>query len=111
MHNKSILLIDDERDETAEKVSRRVDIIARNYWVGIECLKLKKWDVLLLDHDLSSFEDPKDGTTEKTGYDIMLFLEENIEYIPKKIECVSSNPVGASRIKASIKYLQKKGYL
>jgi len=50
---------------------------------------------LYLDHDLASFE----GDKEKTGYDVICWLEENTEYLPiHGIYCVSSNPVGRSRI-------------
>jgi len=108
---KKVLLIDDTRDESSDNIKRRVDIIARNYWDGINCLKMACWDVLLLDHDLNSFEDPNDAHSEKTGYDIMLFFEEFPEYLPKKIILVTSNPVGRDRMMASIRYLKKNGHL
>jgi hypothetical protein len=66
------------------------DRVARNFTEGIEALKSEKWDLLLLDHDLSSYVDGK----EKTGYDVMCFLEENPQYLPGKIKLVTSNPVG-----------------
>lgn len=78
-----VLLIDDIRNMTADRV-------ARNFTEGIEALKSEKWDLLLLDHDLSSYVDGK----EKTGYDVMCFLEENPQYLPGKIKLVTSNPVG-----------------
>jgi len=78
-----ILLIDDMRSNYNESV------IARSYLEGIKCLQaLGSWDKLLLDHDLASFDD--DGK-EFTGYDILLFLEENPWLAPKEIEMVSSN--------------------
>jgi len=109
---KRILLIDDCRSET--QVKRRVDVIARNYWEGMKMLKLMgPWDVLLIDHDLNSFENPADGKTEKTGYDIMLFLEEmavdgRVEYIPSEIICVSSNPAGRKNIEAAVNSINKR---
>jgi len=111
MHSKTVLLIDDARDEGHKKIHRRVDIIARNYWTGIECLKLRKWDLLLLDHDLNSFEDIADATTEKTGYDIMCFLEQNPEYLPKKIELVTSNPAGRKNMQLAIDAIKRRGLL
>lgn len=105
---KRILLIDDTRDEGSPNISRRVDIIARNYWTGIDCLKMGNWDVLLLDHDLNSFEDINDGHSEKTGYDIMLFLEENLQYLPKDIILVTSNPVGRVRMQQSIDAIKRR---
>jgi len=101
---KTVLLIDDTRDEGS--VGRRVDIIARNYWTGIECLKLKKWDVLLLDHDLNSFVF---GTSkEYTGYDIMLFLEEHPEHLPEEIIFVTSNPPGRARMIAAYEAIKRR---
>jgi len=95
---KRCLLIDDIRDLAA-------DVIARNYFEGIKQLKLNgPWDLLLLDHDLASFIDSK----EYTGYDIMCWLEGNQEYLPSEIICVSSNPVGAQRIKTVIDRLYRK---
>jgi response regulator of citrate/malate metabolism len=83
------LLIDDIRNLKADRV-------ARNYEEGIKALKEEKWDLLLLDHDLGQ-EDGKDGTG------IMNWLEENQEYLPGKIELVTSNPVGRDRMNTIIK--------
>lgn len=85
-----ILAIDDAREMT------QASVVARNYNEGIKQLQNNgPWDLLLLDHDLASFE--ADGK-EKTGYDIMCWLEQNIEFLPAQIECVSANPVGRARI-------------
>lgn len=85
-----VLAIDDSRDMT------QASVVARNYEEGIRQLQANgPWDVLLLDHDLASFD--TDGK-EKTGYDIMCWLEDNRQFLPKKIECVSANPVGRARI-------------
>lgn len=87
---KRILLIDDVRNMDA-------DVIARNYWEGIKQLELNgPWDLLLLDHDLASFD--KHGR-EKTGYDVMLYLEQFPSKLPKEIEFVTSNPVGRQKMK------------
>jgi len=103
------LLIDDERSEDSPNIMRRVDVIARNYWEGIKQLKLNgSWDLLLLDHDLGSYEDPSDGRTEKTGYNIMCFLEENPEFMPKKIELVTSNPQGRKRMQQVIDAIARR---
>jgi hypothetical protein len=91
-----ILLIDDQRDIKANRV-------ARNYDQGIAALKSEKWDILYLDHDLGDFSYGDDK--EKTGYDIMLFLEEFQEYLPGKIEIVSSNPVGRNKMQTVINKL------
>ena len=93
-----ILLIDDLRDLRVlapryvgnQSYEGRT---ARNYEDGVQALQEGGWDLLLLDHDLGDPRQP-----EKTGYDIMVFLEENQELLPGKIACVSSNPVGRARI-------------
>lgn len=105
MNKPRILLIDDVRTETDSNVARRVDLIARNYWTGIDALKLMgPWDLLLLDHDLSSFIDDK----EYTGYHITCFLEENPEFMPKDVKLVSSNPEGRRRMSQVLSKLYNK---
>jgi hypothetical protein len=88
------LLIDDMRDIKASKV-------ARNYTDGLTALTSEKWDVLYLDHDLASYVDG----AEKTGYDILVFLEEHPEHLPGKIELVTSNPVGRQKMQVVINKL------
>jgi len=83
------LLIDDLRELEA-------DSVARNYWEGI--LELEgngPWDLLLLDHDLASFDD--EGK-EWTGTDVMNWLEANPQHLPAAIIFVTSNPVGRDRM-------------
>ena len=97
LHRKSlpILLIDDCRNIAA-------DVICRTYEEGIEALKHNKFSVLFLDHDLASFDE---GGREKTGYDVLCFLEANPELLPKRIELVTSNPVGRQNMKVVIEKL------
>jgi len=103
------LLIDDERSEDSPNIQRRVNVIARNYWEGVRQLQVNGgWDLLLLDHDLGSYEDPNDGHTEKTGYDIMCFLEEFPQFMPKKIELVTSNPQGRKRMQQVIDAIERR---
>lgn len=92
MFSMKALLIDDMRTMT-------VDRIARTYDDGISALKESQWDILYLDHDLGD-EDP-----HKTGYGIMLFLEENKEYLPKEIVLVTANPVGRIKMQVVIDQL------
>lgn len=93
---KKILLIDDIR--TIEGCR-----IARNYFTGLHLLRNQKWDELLLDHDLGP-ESTVRGV-EFTGYNVMCWLEEHLEHLPKKITCISANPVGRKRIEQVIKKL------
>lgn len=109
MRVKRVLLIDDTRDETAPNIMMKVDLIARTYWTGIDALKLMgTWDLLLLDHDLNSFS-TDDDLKEFTGYHIMVFLEENPQYLPKEIRLVTSNPAGRIRMQSVIDKLYGKG--
>lgn len=92
------LLIDDLRNFN-------VDRTARNYDEGIKALQEEKWDVLWLDHDLG---DPY--SKEKTGYDILCWLEENPEYLPGRIELVTSNPAGRDRMNLVLNKLYGRTY-
>ena len=84
------LLIDDLRDIKA-------DVIARTFDEGINALTNDgPFDILYLDHDLG------DPTPSKTGYDVMCFLEANLELLPKKIVLVTSNPVGRQKMQVVI---------
>lgn len=65
---KRTLLIDDLRNLEA-------DMIARDPIEGIKCLQDKgPWDILLLDHDMATYEDGR----EITGYDVLLWIEERL---------------------------------
>lgn len=90
---KDTLLIDDVRVMAASRV-------ARTYDEAIAQIKEKTPDLLLLDHDLGEIE------PNKTGYGIVLFLEEN-NIKPKEIRLVTANPVGAMKMEAA---LESMGY-
>lgn len=100
-----VLLIDDTRDELSPEVKMRVNVIARDYFSGIDALmKMGPWDLVLLDHDLNTFIDNK----EFTGYNIACFLEENAQYLPKDIKLISSNPPGRARQSVILSRLYNK---
>lgn len=104
-----ILLIDDIRNELSPQVNRKVSVIARDYNEAIMCLiKLGPWDLVLFDHDLASFEDPDNPKTEKTGYDIVCWLEEYPEFMPKDWEVISSNPVGREKMQKVLEAIDEK---
>lgn len=91
---KRRLLIDDQRNNDAH-------VIARTAKDGIAALKyLGPWDVLLLDHDLGAIED------NGTGMDVVRFLEENTQYLPKEIVLVTANPAGRDNMLALLKYMK-----
>jgi len=80
-------------------------VLCRNYSDGIKALEtMGPWDELFLDHDLASYVDG----VEKTGYDVMLFLEQNPNLLPGEIILVTSNPVGRQRMQVVIDRLYKK---
>ncbi len=81
------LLIDDFRTFSVDK-------ICRDYESGVDVLKKERWDVLWLDHDLGC---------DKTGYDVITFLENHPDLRPKIVICISENPCGRDRINSVIK--------
>ncbi|MCX6745197.1 MAG: hypothetical protein NTX82_06785 [Candidatus Parcubacteria bacterium] len=87
-----MLLIDDVRSYA------NMSKIARTFEQGIEALKEGNWDVLYLDHDLGQPE-------PKNGYQILCWLEEHLEFLPKQIVLVTSNPVGRQKMEMVLKKL------
>jgi len=99
---KKILLIDDKRNIKAT-------VTARNFFEGIGHLVYNgPWDLLLLDHDLASYDSTG---RERTGYHIMCFLEIHPEYLPRRIQCVSDNGPGIKNIRQVIEKLIREGEL
>lgn len=100
-----VLLIDDQREASHMKSMYGIDVteVARSYDAGIEALKKGGWDVLLLDHDLESYPDG----VEKTGTDIMKFLQQNLHLMPHTITFVTMNPGGRERMRALLGDIQK----
>jgi len=72
------LLIDDIRS------IENVDVTVRSYDAGIDNLKTRKFDHVIIDHDLGY---------DKTGYDILKWCEIN-KIWPETVELITSNPVG-----------------
>ena len=91
-----ILLIDDMRTYVGAEV-------ARDFFTGLQMIMDGGWDLLLLDHDLGP--DSVRHGKEWTGYDVMCWLEENQKYLPGRVQCVSSNPVGRKKIETVIRKL------
>lgn len=98
-----ILLIDDIRKPILITSTYGIEgdfTIATSYQEGIDALTQNEtFDLLCLDHDLSSYDETG---KEKTGYDIMLFLECYQQYMPKAFLWVSSNPVGRRNMQAAL---------
>lgn len=85
---KRILLIDDCRS----KVDYDASHTARTFDKGLEMIREGSWDVIIFDHDLGD-EDPA-----HTGYDLMCYLEQHPEHIPKDILICTSNSVGREKM-------------
>lgn len=92
-----VLLIDDEPQTKHFHVT--IDRIARNYKEAIEALRERRWDLLLLDHDLGEVQ--ADGK-EFSGHSVATWLEENPRYLPLKVVAVSRNPYGKKVIEMAI---------
>ena len=93
-----VLLIDDMRNLPA-------DHTCRTYEEGIKYLQKGPWDLLLLDHDLGDFIFEGTYMREKTGYDVLCWLERNPQFLPKRIELVTANPVGRQRMESLVRRL------
>lgn len=87
---------------------------ARSYQEGIESLgkdflNAETYDMIVLDHDLNSYDE---SGKEKTGYDFITFLEslyyEGYIQLPNQIVCRSSNPSGRKRIEQVIAKLYEE---
>ena len=91
------LLIDDERTIDCT-------MVVRIYDEGILALQIEKWDELLLDHDLG------DPDERKTGYGIMCWLEQNVQYIPRRIILITLNPAGRKNMLLVLRNFVAKGY-
>jgi len=83
---------------------------------AIEFLKTGKVEEASLDHDLAWEHYPGSGIpstqyTAKTGYDVVLWMEENNVWPPNGVRVHSMNPVGRAKMEAAINkhYFQGEG--
>jgi hypothetical protein len=63
-------------------------------------------EILSLDHDLGLI-DPI-TKAERTGYDVLLWLEENPQYMPNSILIHSANPVARRRMHLAIDAIERR---
>ena len=98
-----ILAIDDVRECTY------ANVVARTHNDGIAMLeKFGPWDELYLDHDLGARERQYDNTgRELTGNDILVWLRNNLDKLPKKIILITGNPVGRKNMEATLSDISK----
>lgn len=79
------------------------------YWLQLMTIEHKQVVVLSLDHDLGDFHEAS-NVNEKTGYDVICWIEEQAHtnpsfILPKKILCHSANPSGRANIERVIRKL------
>lgn len=106
-----VLLIDDMRTEdfVLKEHFIKVTHVARSFQSGMERIQEGNWDLIVLDHDLASYD--KDGK-ELTGYDIMKAIENFADHgiwelVPKDIYFITSNPVGRENMLASWRSIRR----
>jgi CheY-like chemotaxis protein len=104
-----VLLIDDMRvpemirnpfSAAGARFNGDSTIVARTVEKGLTFLQDQTWDLLLLDHDMGE---------EKTGYDVMSWLEGNPEKCPKAVYLVTANPVGGMVMMLVVKKMYNAG--
>jgi len=76
----------------------------RTYWPGetIELLKTGEVTEISLDHDLGDAINTPRGSKERTGYDVLLWLERAViveGFKPPVIHIHTANPVAEQRMK------------
>lgn len=79
----------------------------------IEVLKTGKVVELSLDHDLNLAHYANQDLHEETGYDVLLWIEEqiavhnNLSILPAKIHLHTANPSGRERMQRCLKSIEK----
>lgn len=76
------LLIDDKRDLNCEAIARTSEVAKK-------LIALGGWDCICFDHDLGE---------ETTGYNILEWMINDLNLYPKRIQLVTSNPVGRNKM-------------
>lgn len=96
------LFVDDSRIPDKEFVHVKTFNEAIHYLVNYSV------NVLSLDHDLGDYN----GNNEKTGYDIVQWIEEKVVVEgftpPKTIKVHSGNPVGRKNMEQAIESIQRR---
>jgi len=76
-------------------------IVVKNYDQAIQALSQEKFEEAWLDHDLA-YEHyghvPEAQYEEKTGYDVVKWMEENAIWPTKRCTVHSMNPVGSQKM-------------
>jgi CheY-like chemotaxis protein len=105
LDKKKILILEDAQYrieafiENIEKKLGHILIITSHVEDCINILKTHEIDILSLDHDLNGHIHVESGGKEETGYDVALFLNQNPQYIPKKVILHSKYELGRKKMK------------
>jgi hypothetical protein len=104
-----ILWLDDLRNP--EKFGFVGAVWVKNYDEAITALKTGKVTFASLDHDLDLKMTNGELPLEKTGYDVICFMEENNIWPVNGVRVHSSNPSGGNRMRQVIyKYYGRNFY-
>jgi len=97
----NILMIDDVR-------SIERGLIARDFDTAIRVLgNMPRFDCVYLDFNYRN----EASINPKTGYDILLWLEENPEKAPRHVKLITSNNRGRMEMRTILDRLEKRGLL
>lgn len=75
---------------------------AKNYYQAIAMLRTGLITFASLDHDLSIEDTMGEPSGEKTGYDVVCWMEENDVWPSEGVTVHSMNPAGRARMQAVI---------
>lgn len=101
-------MIDDEKfpeyfvDPESNEIFDSVELV-KTAEEGIGLLKSRHWDTLLLDHDL--------GPDRMNGNDVLLFLEENVGKLPRRIYLITNNGSAGKKMMLGLQRLKDQGLI
>jgi hypothetical protein len=94
------LWLDDIRDPV--RFGRLGWLWVKDYDAALEALQTLEISEASLDHDLSLLQTIGQVDEEKTGYDVVLWMEEHGVFPPEGVTVHSANPAGARRMVAGL---------
>jgi len=97
--------LDDERTPPRDFVGVSTPEMAIKL-IELAASKGERIEILSLDHDLGLF-DPE-TLEERTGYDVLCWLEKNPDLLPREVIIHSANPVGRRRMKMVLDAIERR---
>ena len=98
-----ILILEDNEErhkKFLEALKSHEVVIVETSQEAIKYLKEEKWDVAFLDHDLGGQANVSSGPG--TGYEVAVWLSENVDRMPTQVYIHSMNPVGSQKMKFAL---------